>query len=280
MSAEDDALREMAANRGCRLVKSRRRKPGGDFGRYGLKDAKTGKELLGFGKKGFTATADEIRAFLRGGAADSWKSSLGAAADARTRPTRRKREAPARPEPRHKAARRAPARPEPRRRSSASHAEPRRSAASRRAEPEPPKPPKIRDARPGDAEAIAALLDQLGYEVTAADARKRLAALRKVGQPPLVADRGGVIGCLTWHVTPVIHRPRPVGRITMLVVAEAERGAGIGAALVEAAEARLRDEGCGLVEVTSNVKRMRAHAFYERLGYERTSYRFAKLLQE
>ena len=43
MSEQDDALREMAANRGCKLVKSRRRKPGGDFGRYGLKDAKTGK---------------------------------------------------------------------------------------------------------------------------------------------------------------------------------------------------------------------------------------------
>ena len=49
MSEQDDALREMAANRGCKLVKSRRRKPGGDFGRYGLKDAKSGNEVLGFG---------------------------------------------------------------------------------------------------------------------------------------------------------------------------------------------------------------------------------------
>ena len=79
MSGPDDALREMAANRGCRLVRSRRRKPGGDFGRYGLKDAKTGREVLGFGAKGLSATADEIESFLRGGAAASWKKSLGAA---------------------------------------------------------------------------------------------------------------------------------------------------------------------------------------------------------
>ena len=89
MSEADDALREMAANRGCKLVKSRRRKPGGDFGRYGLKDAKTGKELLGFGPDGLTATAEEIEAFLRGGAAASWKSSLRSAA-ARPAPPVRK----------------------------------------------------------------------------------------------------------------------------------------------------------------------------------------------
>lgn len=271
MSEQDDALREMAANRGCKLVKSRRRKPGGDFGRYGLKDAKSGKELLGFGPKGLTATAEEIEEYLRGDASSSWKSSLRIAGPAAAPAPRRCREAkPARTT--RKRSWQAP--PEP--------ARPEKASAQRKKvkPPEPPKPPKIREGRPADAGTIAELLVQLGYDVAPADVRRRLEALRKSGEPPLVADRGGVIGCLTWHVTPVIHRPRPVGRITMLVVAEAERGAGIGAALVEAAEALLRTRGCGLVEVTSNMKRMRAHAFYERLGYERTSYRFAKVLQE
>ena len=281
MSAEDDALREMAANRGCKLVKSRRRKPGGDYGRYGLKDAKSGKEMLGFGPDGLTATAREIKAFLRGGAAASWKSSLRSAAAARPAPPVRKaaRAAKTRPSPpvrkSARAAKTRPARahrPEPPRRQ--------RRAAPPAPPPKPPRPPKIREARPADAEAIARLLVELGYDVTAADVRRRLAALRRAGEPALVADRGGVLGCLSWHVTPVIHRPRPVGRITMLVVAEAERGAGLGAGLVAAAEARLRERGCGLVEVTSNMKRMRAHAFYQRLGYERTSFRFAKTLQE
>ena len=104
--------------------------------------------------------------------------------------------------------------------------------------------------------------------------------LKKAGQHVLVADRGGVIGVLTTATMQVLHRPRPVGRISMMVVAEAARSGGVGAALVAEAEARLKAEGCGLVEVTSNAKRLRAHAFYERLGYERTSYRFAKQLQE
>jgi ribosomal protein S18 acetylase RimI-like enzyme len=241
MSAEDDALREMAANRGCRLVRSRIRTPGrGDYGRFGLKDAKTGREVLGFGKKGLTATAVEIETFLRGGAASAWKSSVGKT------PARKK----------------IPAKPAP--------------------EPRPKAEPKlmIRDARPKDIDALVALINALGYDVTAAELRKRLTLVRKVGNHVVVADRAGAIGLLTTSMTYVLHRPRPVGRISMMVVAEKERGNGVGAALVAEAEARLKAAGCGLVEVTSNAKRLRAHAFYERLGYERTSYRFAKQLQE
>ena len=241
MSEADAALREMAANRGCKLVASRIRTPGkGDYGRFGLKDAKTGRDLFGFGKKGLTATAAEIEAFLRGDSAAGWKQSVGSA--------KRAPKAEATPKPKLAPA----AKPAPRL--------------------------VIRDARPADAVAIAALIVALGYEVSAAEVRTRLAALRKAGQTALVADRGGLLGVLTTSVMIVLHRPRPVGRISMLVVAEAARGEGLGRALVAAAEARLAAAGCGLLEVTSNAKRLRAHAFYEKLGYERTSYRFAKPL--
>jgi ribosomal protein S18 acetylase RimI-like enzyme len=237
MSAEADGLRELAQNRGCKLVASRVRTPGkGDHGKFGLKDAKTGREIFGFGKKGLSATQEEIEGFLRGDGASAWKTSVG-----KTR---------ARPKPK----------PAP-----------------------PPKPePKlsVREAKPKDAEAIAPLIVALGYDVTAAEVKKRLAALKKAGAPALVAEQGGIAGVLTTYVTQVLHRPRPVGRITMMVVAEGSRGQGIGTALVAEAEKRLAAKGCGFVEVTSNVKRLRAHAFYERLGYERTSYRFAKTVRE
>ena len=88
-----------------------------------------------------------------------------------------------------------------------------------------------------------------------------------------------VIGILAWHVTPVLHRPHPVGRITMMVVAEGERRHGIGRALVDAACERMLAKGCGLIEVTSNVDLSGAHGFYRRLGFERTSYRFARKLE-
>jgi ribosomal protein S18 acetylase RimI-like enzyme len=235
MSAEADVLRELAQNRGCKLVASRVRTPGrGDHGKFGLKDAKTGREVFGFGKKGLTATPAEIERFLRGDTASAWKSSVG-----KTRAKPRPKPAPA-PKPEPKLA--------------------------------------VREARPKDAEPVARLIVALGYDVTAAEVKQRLATLKKAGGPALVAERGDIAGVLTTHITQVLHRPRPVGRITMMVVAERLRGQGIGTALVAEAEKRLAAKGCGLVEVTSNARRLRAHAFYERLGYERTSYRFAKTL--
>ena len=73
-SEAEDALRESARHRGLKLVKSRRRKPGGDFGKFGLTDA-AGKKLFGFGTDGLTASAEEIQAYLRAGMRSDWQEA-------------------------------------------------------------------------------------------------------------------------------------------------------------------------------------------------------------
>ena len=73
-SERDEELRESARNRGLKLVKSRRRKAGGHFGKYGLKDA-DGKQLFGFGKNGLAASAEEIEDYLRGAMRSDWKEA-------------------------------------------------------------------------------------------------------------------------------------------------------------------------------------------------------------
>ncbi|HEX8480884.1 MAG TPA: GNAT family N-acetyltransferase [Allosphingosinicella sp.] len=262
-SGRDERLREAAANRGLKLVRSRIRTPGkGDYGRFGLTDA-AGAKLLGFGPSGLTASAEEIEEYLHKGALADWKTSLRSAGAAP--PPRRKKRSAAEPAPDGRAARagKAPTGPEP---------EPQPEP-----EPEPEPPPlAVRPARPADSQAIAALVTGLGFEADAQDIAARLPLLKKAGETPLVAEQGEVIGILAWHVTPVLHRPHPVGRITMMVVDQRERRRGVGRALVEAALERLRAKGCGLVEVTSNVDLSGAHGFYRKLGFERTSYRFAK----
>lgn len=101
MSERDDELREMARHRGFRLVKSRRRKSGGDFGLYGLKDGE-GKPAFGMEKDALTATDGEIEAFLRNAGRATWGSSAKAV-KARPRPVVKERPAPKpRPKPRFK----------------------------------------------------------------------------------------------------------------------------------------------------------------------------------
>jgi predicted N-acetyltransferase YhbS len=135
----------------------------------------------------------------------------------------------------------------------------------------------IRHAASGDSPALARLIGQLGYEVAAAEVAERLAEIEPEGRVVLVAELDGeVVGCLSTSVMRVLHRPAPVGRISMMVVDVALRGRGIGAGLVAAAEWALVSAGCHLVEVTSNLQRVDAHRFYERLGYQRTSVRLAR----
>jgi hypothetical protein len=71
-----EKLREMAAHRGLKLASSRRRKPGGDFGRYGLHDAK-GAAVFGVDAEGLTASAEEIEEYLRGATSNAWSKSAG-----------------------------------------------------------------------------------------------------------------------------------------------------------------------------------------------------------
>jgi len=135
----------------------------------------------------------------------------------------------------------------------------------------------LRDALPSDADALVPLLEELGYPAPREVVAARLEALLAAGETILLALEGGrAVGCLTLHVTPVLHRPTGVGRITALVVSEGARGHGVGKALVAEAEHRVAARGCALIEVTSNRKRTDAHAFYQRLGYDATSVRFAK----
>jgi len=141
---------------------------------------------------------------------------------------------------------------------------------------------EIREAVLTDAPEVARLLALLGHAVSPGTAEARLAAFRESGEHVLVATRNGsesLLGAVTLHVTPVMHRIGPIGRFTAVVVDESARGQGIGTILIKAAESFLASQGCAMIEVTSNKKRTDAHAFYERLGYESTSFRFAKKVE-
>jgi GNAT superfamily N-acetyltransferase len=140
--------------------------------------------------------------------------------------------------------------------------------------------PRPREARLEDAGEIARLISQLEHPTTVDDVVAQWPLFTAAGNVALVAARadGTLAGVAVLHLTHTLHRRRPVGRITALVVDAPERGRGVGRALVEHAEARLREAGCGLLEITSHVRLLQAHAFYDHLGYERTSHRFAKEL--
>ena len=50
-------------------------------------------------------------------------------------------------------------------------------------------------------------------------------------------------------------------------ISPAHRSKGLGSEMMHWAIAQARDRGCGMVQLTSNKKRLDAHRFYERLGF-------------
>lgn len=65
------------------------------------------------------------------------------------------------------------------------------------------------------------------------------------------------------------HRGTPSAIVEDVVVDESQRGLGIGRRMMDHAMALAREAGCYKLALSSNLKRIRAHAFYESLGFER-----------
>jgi ribosomal protein S18 acetylase RimI-like enzyme len=139
---------------------------------------------------------------------------------------------------------------------------------------------RIRGAQLSDAAELAALTCELGYKTTTAEMESRLVSiLRDPRYKTLVARKNdkicGMIG--TFSASSYLHDDLS-GRIIALVVSKESRRYGIGAQLVAAAEKDFARRGIKRVTLTTRFEREEAHQFYEKLGYARTGFRFAKNL--
>jgi GNAT superfamily N-acetyltransferase len=139
----------------------------------------------------------------------------------------------------------------------------------------------VRRARPADAPAMARLLAQLGYPMSAELVPGRLAAVEGDGGVAFVAqdEKVQIVGLASGTCYATLHGGGRVAYITALVTAEDARGRGVGRALVAAIESWAVGLGCTRLAVTSAERRADAHAFYPRCGLPCTGRRFSKQLK-
>ncbi|MDK9498996.1 GNAT family N-acetyltransferase [Streptomyces katrae] len=134
----------------------------------------------------------------------------------------------------------------------------------------------FRPATEADLPDIVAMLadDPLGAtRESPDDLAPYAAALKRLTEDPhqhvVVAVRAErVVGTLQLTMVPGLSRKGATRSIIEGVRIHAdERGSGLGTRLIEWAVERSRQEGCALVQLTSDATRTDAHRFYERLGF-------------
>jgi GNAT superfamily N-acetyltransferase len=138
----------------------------------------------------------------------------------------------------------------------------------------------IREATTLDADRVAALLGELDYPSTPAQAAERL---DRIAADPstwvAVAEIGSELAGLgALHVQNLVERDEPGCEVAGLVVGQRFRRRGIGELLMQALEDEARGRGAKALVLNTAHRRADAHAFYEALGYEHTGRRYTKQL--
>lgn len=143
----------------------------------------------------------------------------------------------------------------------------------------------IREAADADLPSVLQLYAQPGVddgEVLPIDeARAIFARMRSYPFYRLyVVEIGGVIAATYTLLVMenLAHSGTPSAVVEQVMVAPQAQGAGLGKLMMQHALAVAREQGCYKVALSSNVKREHAHAFYDKLGFERHGYSFRVLL--
>ena len=137
----------------------------------------------------------------------------------------------------------------------------------------------FRRATRSDVPTIVALLadDELGAareRTTEEELETYLRAFDEIAADPnqflCVAEQGtAVVGTLQLTFIPGLSRGGSKrGQIEAVRVARAHRGEGVGESLIEWAIDRCRENGCALVQLTTDRERERALGFYQKLGFK------------
>ena len=138
----------------------------------------------------------------------------------------------------------------------------------------------VRLATDADLPAVLSLYRQPGLDEAVLPLAEARAVLQSFAGYPdyrlfVAEDDGGVVGSFTLLVMDnIAHLGARSGVIEAVVVDPGRQGGGIGRAMMEHALAECEARGCYKTSLSANLKRERAHAFYETLGFERHGYSF------
>lgn len=138
----------------------------------------------------------------------------------------------------------------------------------------------IRQAQIADLNPIATLLLQLGYLATEAQLQQYLDDPKRSDEIYLTESEGVVVGLISLIFFDYFPSQQQICRITALVVTEASRGLGVGTQLIDFAKDRASERDCRQLEVTTSMHREKTQAYYESIGFEKSSFRYIQAIED
>lgn len=140
----------------------------------------------------------------------------------------------------------------------------------------------IRKCELSDAESICSLVvNELGYgNISEEGIRERFERLLTAkGYTFLVAELDGeVCGFVSFVSELSLEVEGEYIRVLCLAVKSGIQGNGVGSELIKAVEFFAAERNVALITLSSNFKRPRAHEFYEKNGFIKTSFTFKKYM--
>jgi len=135
-----------------------------------------------------------------------------------------------------------------------------------------------------DADAVAQLSIQLGYPASQQEAQKHVDSLiNSADHQVYVAETadGSVVGWIQVFTTLRLESEK-FAEIGGLIVSTEYRRQGIGSLILRCAEQWALDCGLKLIRIRSRSRRMQAHRFFQRFGFQqiKIQYIFDKLLED
>jgi GNAT superfamily N-acetyltransferase len=126
----------------------------------------------------------------------------------------------------------------------------------------------VRELCVGDADKLAKLITQLGYETSELEMAKRIADLSlRDDHWQFGLEDGGLVASIHFYIQRSLEcQPEIV--VQSLIVDLAHRRKGYGQQFLTLAERYAREHALEVISLRSNTQRTGAHRFYQTLGYE------------
>ena len=128
---------------------------------------------------------------------------------------------------------------------------------------------QIRPILHSDIPEIVELINQLGYPLSVDNVQDRI---ERYTQHPhkiawVIEYWGKIAGVITLDITDPFHSMNRIARIYALVIHDNYRRKGLAKQLLDHVETYAKTQGCRIMELTSAMHRLDAHALYKKHGY-------------